>query len=392
MGVGPRAPSGPSKLETAGTFGAPIIGGITDMLGALWDAQQAEQRKQEMMKQWLGYYNPALPSLTSGLAADTANMQKLNADIMNRLNTGQSAIEQQYLRDTSRILGGIDRANQAADNWQNLERANALKKYEANQQAINQGYQNRYADAMRLLDQRSDQAVRDVYEQYGNLANRAKMDMAARGFSGSTMVPSTLAGITNEQAKQLNRTKDELINQRLGWQTGLSGDALAAQERLFQGNIGLDVGMGQNAINQYLQGQRFRTGIEEGRATGATNLASQNLQNAINWGYDTGSQLNAKLSRQWQAPLDLMKENALVQMGITSQTPLAQFPLAGLGYGVAQGLQDLGGLRGAYRQAAAANPGTNLWDVASIVSLALSPNPSGLVTAAALQGGKYLTR
>ena len=154
----------------------------------------------------------------------------------------------------------------------------------------------------------------------------------------------------------------------------------------------LMVGMGQNAINQYLQGQRFRTGIEEGRATGATNLASQNLQNAINWGYDTGSQLNAQLSRQWQAPLDLMKENALVQMGITSQTPLAQFPLAGLGYGVAQGLQDLGGLRGAYRQAAAANPGTNLWDVASIVSLALSPNPSGLVTAAALQGGKYLTR
>ena len=96
------------------------------------------------------------------------------------------------------------------------------------------GYDARYQRNMNALQGQGQQEAIDIQRRYGELGAANQQDMVNRGLTGTTIMPTMRQGIAREQEGALSRLNERLINQRLGLDSQLSGDALSAQERLGQ--------------------------------------------------------------------------------------------------------------------------------------------------------------
>ena len=96
------------------------------------------------------------------------------------------------------------------------------------------GYDARYQRNMNALQGQGQQEAIDIQRRYGELGAANQQDMVNRGLTGTTIMPTMRQGIAREQEGALSRLNERLINQRIGMDSQLSGDALSAQERLGQ--------------------------------------------------------------------------------------------------------------------------------------------------------------
>lgn len=102
-------------------------------------------------------------------------------------------------------------------------------------------YEQRLAEAMRMLDQDRDyggqQQLADVDQRYG--AERTRIGQRALDLTGGNyMRTSYRAANAREHEAAINRTKGSLLQQRLGTYADLKGQALAAQTQMYQANRG----------------------------------------------------------------------------------------------------------------------------------------------------------
>lgn len=110
------------------------------------------------------------------------------------------------------------------------------------------GYESRYQRGMANLEGLGTQEKNDILRQYGELGAANQQDMTTRGLTGTTIMPTMRQGIMREQQAALSRVNERLQNQRLAVDSGLSGDALSAQERLGLGILNGSAGLAGDTL------------------------------------------------------------------------------------------------------------------------------------------------
>jgi len=93
------------------------------------------------------------------------------------------------------------------------------------------GYEKRYSGAMGLLEGLGTQQRADLNQQFTEQGAQQKSYLAARGLSGTTLVPTMQQGLLSQQQDAMTRLNEALKRERLGYQTGLSADTLQFKER-----------------------------------------------------------------------------------------------------------------------------------------------------------------
>jgi hypothetical protein len=96
---------------------------------------------------------------------------------------------------------------------------------------ILQGYTDRYDRNMRTLDGMSSQQKADINENYNGQGANERQRLADLGMSGTTIAPTMAAGIERNRIADQNRLADQVAQQRIGLDSGLSGDRLGFMER-----------------------------------------------------------------------------------------------------------------------------------------------------------------
>ncbi len=96
---------------------------------------------------------------------------------------------------------------------------------------ILQGYTDRYDRNMGSLNKMSLQRQSDINENYNSQAANTKQRLTDLGMSGTTVAPTMAAGVERNRIADQNRLADQVLQQRVGMDAGLSGDRLQFMER-----------------------------------------------------------------------------------------------------------------------------------------------------------------
>lgn len=115
------------------------------------------------------------------------------------------------------------------------------------------GYEERHEQGMGYLEGMGGQALEDVSQRWREREASSTADLTSRGLSASTIGPTLGQGFEREKGAELRRLEDQLREQKLRWDTGLSGEALQARERLGTGRAGMQAALSGEALSA--QGQ-----------------------------------------------------------------------------------------------------------------------------------------
>ncbi len=164
-------------------------------------------------------YGGAMGAMGGGMGGAGGGGMGVPQDYQRAYEEAKAANEERY----QNILTGYqDRSNQYQEGAAGL-RDDVLG-----------GYDARYQRNMNALQGQGQQEAIDIQRRYGELGAANQQDMVNRGLTGTTIMPTMRQGIAREQEGALSRLNERLINQRIGMDSQLSGDALSAQERLGQ--------------------------------------------------------------------------------------------------------------------------------------------------------------
>jgi len=139
---------------------------------------------------------------------------------------------------------------------------------------IKGGYQERYDTAMGDLEGLGAQQRKDLGKQYSDERAKTRSYLSARGLSGTTLAPTMEQGSIGKEQESMTRLNEALKRERLGYQTGLSGDKLGFMER--REDVGPDMGM----LSQLAYGEGTAGG-GGGGGYGGINLGSASMRNSI---------------------------------------------------------------------------------------------------------------
>lgn len=102
---------------------------------------------------------------------------------------------------------------------------------EARYQDILGGYQQRYQRGMDMLSGLGQQQARDINELYDQQAGQQSQDLIGRGLGNSTVMQTMQTGNNRERNADLARLNDQVRQQALQADSGLSADELQFMER-----------------------------------------------------------------------------------------------------------------------------------------------------------------
>lgn len=205
------------------------------------------------------------------------------------INTGWSGLQDNV------NAGYGDRTSQFMPGW-DARTDKAVTDMSALESGVNQGYGARHERGMGYLKGGDEQSRADIGERYDTLAGQGEMAMQARGFGGSTAMMGMPAMYEQEKGAELRRHDEGIRREYLDWDTRLSGDTLAARERLGGARIGMEAGLRGEALQQgqqlTLEGldARERMGGEALGAqerVGAQGLSAQERLAGMYMGMDT---------------------------------------------------------------------------------------------------------
>lgn len=125
--------------------------------------------------------------------------------------------------------GGVGGGDVASDYQKAYDEAKAAN--EQRYQDILGGYRSRYGEAMDTMEGLGRQQRKDLRSDYGQQMAQQNQYLAARGLSGTSLQPTLQQGLIGKQGEAMTRLNESLKRERLGYQTGLSGDTLGFMER-----------------------------------------------------------------------------------------------------------------------------------------------------------------
>lgn len=109
-----------------------------------------------------------------------------------------------------------------------------------------------YDRTMANLSGLGAQEEADIRQNYANLDARTAQDMQARGLAGTTIGASLRKGNARATNEELNRMRERLTRERIGYDTNLSMDKQNFMER--KTDLGPDIGMYAQLMQQLGQG------------------------------------------------------------------------------------------------------------------------------------------
>jgi hypothetical protein len=116
--------------------------------------------------------------------------------------------------------------NKAEQEQQAAKQAN-----EQRYQDLVKGYKDRISNAMTSLEGYGNAARADLSQAYAGAASANQQQLVNSGLSGSTVATTTRTGDARREQEALNRLNEGINQQKLGYQTQLSGDLLGLIER-----------------------------------------------------------------------------------------------------------------------------------------------------------------
>lgn len=146
------------------------------------------------------------------------------------------------------VLGGYGDLESKVGGQYNTLSNNVLDSYKQNGQGLLAGYNQRYNDAMSNLAGAGAQETADINQSAQAQGANIQQGLVNSGLAGTTVAPTLAIGNEKNKQAELGRLNESLRQQRLSTMAGLSGDTLAAQANLNQGQAGLASQLGQAQI------------------------------------------------------------------------------------------------------------------------------------------------
>lgn len=202
-----------------------------------------------------GGYSATMPTVNygggAGISGDVAH--RLAEEYRRAMEEGKTANETRYADINAgydaRRTGALSAADQMLAGFGGL--------LQSSQQAgdnLQAGYQQRYNTAIGNLAGLGDSELADVDRSYKEMGASQQQSLVDRGLANSTVVDADQRGNERDRQVARNRVNESIRQQRLGVESQLSGDTLAAQGRQ-QGNQ-------QSLQMQLLQALSQRQGLD----------------------------------------------------------------------------------------------------------------------------------
>lgn len=200
--------------------------------------------------------------LRGEVATDVNDLQQgVNTGYDQRARLGQRYAEDfgddinaAYENRESRDLGALDEDITGQQIGYGSRTQNVLGGLRPELDAVTQGYGDLRTRGLGYLDSVSDQQRQDIEQQFTESEAEQLADLSSRGLSGTTIGSNVRSGIARDQSAEVRRLEDDLAQQRLAYDTeitgaeltsrgnaardlataeaGLSGEALSSSERL----------------------------------------------------------------------------------------------------------------------------------------------------------------
>ncbi len=111
------------------------------------------------------------------------------------------------------------------------------------------GFDDRYKRGMQNLEGMGLQEASDIRQTYNDRQGSTTARLSSLGLGGTTIAPTMAMGIDKAQVADQGRLQERIRQQRLTTDAMLSGDSLAAKERLGNYQQATNVGLAQNKLN-----------------------------------------------------------------------------------------------------------------------------------------------
>jgi len=163
------------------------------------------------------------------------------------------------------------------------QRNNLMAGYDQRSGGLTKAYEDRYKNIMGMAKGIGTQQVKDAQQQGRNMQSEVLGNMAARGLSGTTVLPSMGMAAQRNTNDNVNRIQDQNARLQTGLAQGLSGDTLgyrrgmesermgygAANLRDSRGDFESDRGFGEGQFqtdrafgrNSYEDDRNFNRGV-----------------------------------------------------------------------------------------------------------------------------------
>jgi hypothetical protein len=123
-------------------------------------------------------------------------------------------------------------------------------------------YDERYKRNMGYVDQLGVQERRDIDERYDKAKSSAAADLAARGFSNSSVLPNVRASVERDRDAALGRLNDRLAQTRINNDASLSGDTLRFREGQGDRRLRTDAALSGDEAQFWDQARRYGIGLD----------------------------------------------------------------------------------------------------------------------------------
>jgi hypothetical protein len=209
----------------------------------------------------------------------------------------------------------------------NADKTGSMAGWQRRQGEVLGGYGDRLSTAMGMAEGLGEQAKKDVLTQYGASGASQQANLQNRGLGGTTIASGVAQSNMRQQADSMNRLADQLSREKIGLYTGLTGEQLAAQERL-TGQTQSMADQWANTItgttnernlaglNLSLQGQETQADL---RRAGTTDYTTNQLNQLQSYGGQQRA-LDMSFPQMWgnfvtQNPLEFPNFSSLNQFG-----------------------------------------------------------------------------
>lgn len=185
---------------------------------------------------------------------------------------------------------------------------------------ITGGYGNRLGTALGMLQGAGRQASEDISTRFRESLGNQQQALRQRGFGG-TMAANIAQGSATQESAEQRRLQEQLRQQSVGMFTDLSGQGLAARERL----LGAGTGLGQGLLGTGTQ-------LGQGLLGAGTNLqagfAGQQLQaGQAGQQFLGGMNLDALAQRGQLGQFLQQQQGDILQQDLANRFSFGQYPI-----------------------------------------------------------------
>ena len=152
-------------------------------------------------------------------------------DVMSGFNNLLSDVMGGYDQRTKGVMGPFgDLQREVQQGYQ--QRETDIADILAGLGGLDADYGERRDRAMANLAGLGEQAKADITKQYEGLAGQLAQQMMDKGMTGTTVMPALQMQLAGEESAEQRRLSEDLARERITWDSLLSGEQLAAQERV----------------------------------------------------------------------------------------------------------------------------------------------------------------